>query len=284
MGNTVQDAESLVEYANGRRIYPEVAEYFRARREAERTYVRATTQADMTYNSEYQELRWAAEDAGRAFDTYGNSEDRVKSRELERARNTAYDEAASLKTQQLAAVKDGLVNSPHREVAWIAENCLFAGQGGEIEGYARNILAILPASMEEIWEEAKDNRGMCEVFDRFYEQAEQAGVFSNGKVIPGYREMAAARSYIRREYGHGYARQLDIHLQRIAKAVNEHHEAELAKAKAEWQKQDEAYAENTHRNRSEASRRVILTRERAEDGRLLSRTTEGVTAQVTTAS
>lgn len=245
----INNDETLVEY-NGRRIYPEVAEYLKTAKQSEWDYEDAIRAADRTYEDSYRALQRAAETQhGRRWNRYEEPY-RSQINELSDARTRAYQAAEQAKR---TASSELLLNSPHIEVKWIAENCLFAGQGSEVEGYAIDILKILPATTDEIWEEAKDNRGMCDVFDRFYDQAERAGIFTNGEKLAGVKEVAAFRSYIRRTYGSSYVRDMQVHLDRVLKAVREDYEAKLVQAKAEWQGLDEAY-------RSERSRRAAATR------------------------
>lgn len=248
MGENI-NTEELVEF-NGRQIYPEVAEYIRTKRASDRAYEDAIAEADYAFRKAEREMRRLAEDEERQFDSYSNREDERRAREARQARSRAYEEAERAKR---IASSELLLNSPHPVVKWIAENCLFAGQGSEVEGYALDILKILPATTEQIWEEAKDNRGMCEVFDQFYDRAEQAGLFNEGKAPAGARELAALRNYIRRNYGHGYVRDFMPQIERVMKAIREDADKRLAEAKAEWQGLDEAY-------RSERSRRAAATR------------------------
>jgi hypothetical protein len=248
------DAEELVTFTyrgRERRGYPEVVAYLNSRRAARREYEDIRAEADHAFHKAERVMRREAEDAGREFDTYGNREDGRKYQEARNVRGREYDRAREVLDG--GDHRDTLINSPHREVAWIASHALFNGQGEEVEGYARDILAILPATVEQIWEEAKDNRGMCDVFDRFFQEAEAEGVFTNGEPLPGYRERAALRNYIRRNYGSDYVRNFEERLNPIIKAVTEHYETKLAEAKAEWQGLDEAW-------RSERSRRAAATR------------------------
>lgn len=251
--------EELVEY-DGRRIYPEVAKYFMGQKEAERNYCRASREIQYDFDKARQELLWEAADAGAALTRYGDNAFSVRHRELdsERARRAA--EALEV---QKAHGKE-LLNSPHKEVRFIAERCLFADQDSEVVGHAHTILKHLPATTDEIWRVAKDEAGMCEVFDQFYQLAEEAGVFQKEgeDPFPGLRHLAAMRSYVRREFGEGYAHRITVHVDRGLKAVHADYTRRLEAAKAEWQGMDEAYAENTHRNRSEGARRAAETRRR----------------------
>lgn len=236
-----------------RRMYPEVAAYLSAYRQVEWDYEDARYEASQVANRAESLARRAAEIEGRVFDTYSNSADAAKRDEWYQAQRAANDAARVAHDAARTTMRAALTASPHKEVAWIAEHCLFANEGEEVEGYARDILAILPATTEEIWEEAKDNRGMCEVFDRFYNSAENAGIFHDGPLPAGAREMQAVRNYIRRNYGSSYMRDLSSQIDRVAKAIRDDYDTRLEAAKAEWQGLDEAW-------RSERSRRGAATR------------------------
>lgn len=241
-----------------RRMYPEVAEYLRRFQEVQWAEEDRATELRHDLARRETAMYRVAERAGRRFNRYGPDADawaewRALSREGD-ARNNEIRERESRELQAL------LTDSPHREVKWIAEHCLFSGQGNEVENYARDILAILPATVEQIWEEAKSNRGMCDVFDRYYDQAEAAGVFNDGVRLPGRREKSAFRSYLRREGYHSTTvSNFMNHFDRYAKALQEHYEEQMAAAKAEWQGLDEAW-------RSERSRRGAATRRARADG------------------
>lgn len=256
MGQNVSTDE-LVEY-DGRMIYREVAEYFRGEVAVQRAYDDAHRDVTRAWEDAQTAMYRAAEDEGRTFDRYDNADDRRKWTE---ARDRFREAEQAADTARRNASRDLLLNSPHREVKWIAENCLFAHQGGDIEGHARSILKILPATTEEIWTEAKERRDMCDVFDRFYDQAEAAGLFNGGEAPAGARELMALRNYIRRSYGSSYMREFMPHVDRVIKAVREDADRRLAEARAEWQGLDEAW-------RSERSRRGAATRaaNRATEG------------------
>lgn len=260
MGENV-DTETLVEY-EGRRMYPEVAEYFKGERLRELLYRQAAADADHLFAVGTNNLELEAVRAGRFYNRYAE-ETASRLRELREARATALSAARQARD---TSGRDLLLTSPHREVRWIAEHCLFADQGDEVERHAETILKSLPSTQEQLWELAKERHGMCEVFDRFYEQAEAAGVFNGGKPRPGGRELMALRNYIRRDYGSQYVRDFQHRLEPVLKAIEEAHKAELEAAKAEWQQQDAAYAENVRRNRSQAARVVAERRERNSNG------------------
>jgi hypothetical protein len=249
--NTDEELTTFRYRGRVRHGYPEVAAYLTNRLTAQREYEDIRAEADYAHRKAERALFRAAEDEGRRFDTYSSRQDAQAMRDLNEARQAEYTRAQNVLTG--AAYRQDLIDSPHREVAWIARHCLFADQGDEVEGYARDILAILPATTEEIWAEAKDNRGMCDVFDRFYDEADGAGVFTDGQKLPGRRELAALRNFIRRNYGQNYVRDFQPHLDRVVKAVTDHYEAKMVEARAEWQGLDEAW-------RSERSRRAAATR------------------------
>lgn len=253
---TVNDDE-LIEFSwkgrTARRIYPEVQAYLSQYRQAEFEYSEAVQAASTERYAAERRAYHMAEMEGRSFDRYSSEKDREAQRAWRAADQAANAEALRVRDAVLDPLKEALMNSPHPEVKFIAENCLFHGEGSEVENYARDILAILPAPTEEIWEEAKQSRGMCDVFDRFYEQAEAAGVFTGGKAVPGYKEIAAFRNFVRRNYGASNLRDVQPHIDRITKAVAADYTAKLEAAKAEWQGLDEAW-------RSERSRRAAATR------------------------
>jgi hypothetical protein len=238
-----------------RRMYPEVAEYLRTFRQVDRDYEDAISAADYARRLAERNAIRVAEDEGRSWDYYGNDTDRRAHRDYRRVQQAAYDAATRAKREARRTVLDGLLNSSHREVQWIAQTILRDhADNSEQTNYARDILAILPATTEQIWAEAKDNRGMCDVFDRYYDQAEAAGVFSlDGKAVVAAREISALRNYIRRNYGQSYVGAFMEKLSPILKAYQEDYDAKLVAAKAEWQGLDEAW-------RSERSRRAAATR------------------------
>lgn len=253
--NTTESPE-LVEYTwrgTVRRMYPEVAAYLAAFRQVQWDYEDAIAEAQQVRATAERMAYRAAELAGRSFNQYEHDADRQAYNDWRGTQRAANARAELAKNEATQALRDSLINSPHREVAWIASHCLFNNQGGEVEGYARDILAILPATTEQIWEEAKDNRGMCDVFDRFYNDAEADGIFNGGKKFAAARELAALRSYLRRELYGSTARDIIDRVNRIVKIAEEKHAEEMAAARAEWQGLDEAW-------RSERSRRAAATR------------------------
>lgn len=251
--------EELVEY-NGRQVYPEVVAYLNSHKEETRNRQRAEHAARYEYDSAVRNLRWEAEDAGELLSRYGSSDFSRRYVELDNDLHRKSEEIG----RSTGQAGEALRNSPHKEVAFIAQHCLFASQGDEVEDHARTILSILPATTDEIWIKAKDDAGMCGVFDRFYQQAEGAGVFQKEgeDPFPGMRELVAFRNHISREYGRSCAAQAMGKVHPALKAIRADYDKRLEAAKAEWQRQDEAYAEHVHRIRSEAARRGAETRRR----------------------
>jgi Skp family chaperone for outer membrane proteins len=252
------NTEELVDY-HGKRIYPEVAEYFRTAAESELVHREAYADAEHAYNKAYRRLEHETQISGRRFDTYSDP-DRAAVRALRDTRTAAFAEAD--RVVQTESPRALLLQSPHREVKWIAENVLFNDRDGEETGHAKTILRNLPMTQEELWKLAKEDRGMCNVFDRYFDRAEAAGVFSGGHKQAGARELAALRNYIRRNYGGDYMSRFMEQIEPLMKALRADADTKVAEAKAEWQKQDEAYAEQTHRNRSDGARRAAETRRR----------------------
>lgn len=237
-----------------KRVYPEVAAYLTQRQEIDWTYEDAVNAAHTEYSrSETEYTRQVQREHGRYFDRYEHSEDRAAQMEWRRVRDAKTLEADRVKRDALEGLKTGLTSSSNLIVKWIAENAIFASQGQEVEEYGRDILAILPATTEQIWAEAKDKRGMCDVFDRMYNDAEAAGIFTDGAPLPGFRELMALRNYIRRNYGDSYTRDIMRNVDRAVKAIREDYDKRLTEAKAEWEGLDEAW-------RSERSRRAAATR------------------------
>ncbi len=244
------NSEELVEY-EGRRIYPEVARYLQGYKEALRDHRRVTDKLDYEYQTARQELEWSAEDASASVDwRYDQGDEHwVLKRDLDRAYNEQREAARLAFTQ----VGHELLESPHKEVKFIAKECLFAHEGSEIEGHARTILGILPADTEEIWRVAKEEADMCRVFDQFYQRAESAGVFQKEgeDPFPGMRELAAFRRYIERNHGISSTTRIMERANPAFKAIKADYDRRLEEAKAAWQRLDEAHAENADRNRSE---------------------------------
>lgn len=254
------ETEELVEY-NGRRIYPEVARYLTAREGAQWAYRRAMLVAEQDRRLAQLDVEEEATKAGvRLWSSQAesyNSRMQQADEAYQQARVTAEAE------RNRAEGMGDLLNSPHREVAFIAKHCL-REQTSEVTGHARTILSHLPAPTEEIWRIAKDEAGMCGVFDSFYQKAEEEGVFvKDGEdPFPALRELVAVRSWVSREYGERYAVRTMNKIEPALRKLHEDYLRRVEEAKAEWQGLDEAHAENVRRNRSDAARRAADTRRR----------------------
>ncbi len=255
-------SDELVEY-QGRRIYPEVATYLSGIITRKHARLLARLEADHAQAIEYHKVTAECELAGHDSIYAHDAAEYLRRVDAAReVRSAAYNAA----DQQYGPEGDlqPLLESSHKEVAFIAKYCI-TNQGDEIQGHARTILSHLPATTEEIWRVAKEDADMCGVFDRFYEQAEAEGVFDADKAddpFPALRELTAMRNWVRREYGNSPANRLIAKMEPALRKLHENYETRLAQAKAEWQHLDEAYAENTHRNRSAAARRAAETRRR----------------------
>lgn len=260
-------AEELVEY-QGKRMYPEVAAYFRVGEAAEIAQEEADSEASHTYNKAVfaARRRWHEADPTspirlRLPEHWDSYVARRVDEEL-KAAHDVYSRAITVANEAhidaRRAAREGLKNSPHPYVRWIEANALSSEQN-----YSEIILRALPVeSPEKLWD-LKREHNMCREFDRLYAAAEADGVFDDGKPAPGARELTALRNKIHRDWGSGYATQLAVAMGPYIKAVKAEMEERLAEAKAEWQKLDEARAENATFNRS-AGQRARQERERAE--------------------
>lgn len=264
--NMKDETAELVSFGwrgNTRRMYPEVATFLGEYAKAQWAREDAMAEADHIAHREETKAYREASMEGRSFDTYSNNADRQRRDAWRTAQRTARAEAERVYSQERERLQSLLINSPHKEVAWIGREIVAQNPwDSEVGGYARDILAILPATTEQIWAEAKDNRGMCDVFDRYYDQAEAAGIFNTNGSVVAAREIAAVRSWVRRNLGGSYASQVMPYIDRVVKAVQEDADKRLAEAKAEWQRLDEARAENATFNRSQAQK-ARYERERA---------------------
>lgn len=246
MGEHSTDEPLVQMNRNGinRNVYPEIAEFFAMREKADVDQRLADLRAVRDFHdTEYRLQIEAVERGDLNFDAYAATdqarrEQRAVTRVSQQARSDAYTAAWRLLTE-----------SSHKEVKWIAENCR------SYETECLTILRYLPATLEELWSVAKDHHGMCEVFDQFAEQAEAAGLFESvdSKTPEVIKKRGEIMRRIRRDYGSGTSRSFMVYLEEYAKL-------NVDAAKAEWQKLDEAQAENTHRNRSAGARRAAETR------------------------
>lgn len=262
------DTADLVEipyHGETRLVYPEIAEFIKALDEAQRDHQREMAKIHREYaEAEYtKRMDWLSNPANdpRGWDSYSAlGADRQAHRRAQSAAEAKLTDLTSARAY-LPRYRHNADNrnlwqelhnkSTHPVVRWIVENCR------DYESEALIILQHLPASIDRLWEVAKEDNDMCSVFDDFMIQAKAAGVLEGLDVhVPvSTKERMALRSYIRRTYGSGYTRDLMPRIDRIVKT-------ELDAAKAEWQKLDEAYAENVRHNRSEGARRAAETRRR----------------------
>jgi len=257
-----------------RRVYPEVAKFHTSREAALVEHRRGQS----LYNRDMQRYVWEKEDeyyadpenAGRpdSFDSYSAQrewqrlpENRNRNRENDERYNDFVSGSArnpdhrysSENPNSWAILREEAAAAGHKVITWLIDHTL------ESEHEATILVKYMPASAPELWDIAKDDNDMCTVFDRYMERAEAAGIFEgmDNAFTASMKEQMALRSYIRRTYGSGYARDF---MARVAPILRAEREDAVAQAKAEWQKYDEAYAENVHRNRSEGARRAAETR------------------------
>lgn len=260
-----------------RKVYPEIAEFFAARKAADLEWVLAQAERTKAVQDVVYEKKVAAILAG----TFDRFDEYAETRAAERQTHTGYATAerkhadfinpARLNSRQRRengnpSSWEMLTASPHKEVKWIAENCI---QDNSYE--ALKILKHLPSTMDELYRIAKDDYDMCGVFDQYFDRAKAAGVLKDEDMPASAREWMALSNYIRRTYGGGYIRDMNQRIRPIVKAEVEH---ALAKAKAEWQGMDEARAENISRNRSEGARRAAETRRRNREAAAATTTEE----------
>lgn len=258
--NTTTPLVPLTFQGEERMVYPEIVEFFAARRKAEADYNLATfkRQADRSAYIAAKAAEWYAQgdNEGSSFDSYaaGTEFDRqVSDRHEEETRYTDAIQGSRRNNRRgnpnlWDKLRQDAEAAGHKEVVWIVDSCL------EYEHEALILLHYLPADPETLWDLAKNRHDMCQVFDNFMQQAETLGLFTNGKMPAGIRELHALQSYVRRTYGSSYVREITRHTTRIMKAIQEDYDARLAEAKAEWQRLDEARAESASRNRSEAAK------------------------------
>lgn len=254
-----------------RRVWPEVARFVNSRAQATIDYRRAQTE----YERASQRYVWAKEDewyadpanlnAPNGFDSYTAQREFRRTDEgqrlsLREAEQRYYDflNGGGLRPEHRnnqenpnswEILRREAEAAGHKVIVWIVDNTL------EYENEARMILNYLPSNSAELWEIAKEDNNMCEVFDRFMRSAERANVLGDldAGISASVKEQLALRSYIRRTYGIGYAREIMTHVDRVVRAEREAADKRLAEARAEWQGLDEAW-------RSERSRRAAATR------------------------
>jgi hypothetical protein len=244
-------------------MYPEVEEYFRIDRDARHKREEAHAEADYIYTKAMRDVQyaWEAEHPAEVWDAYGQQqrggvlyEDYQVRQRANRAASGVYEEAVSGRDELLRG-------SQHEEVKWIALNALERERG-----YSEIILRNLPVETPEALWELKRTHGMCQVFDQLFASAEADGVFTKGVKPLGARELAALRNKIERNYGSRYAAQFNEDLNAFVRRIRNLATDQLEQAKAEWQKLDEAQAEQHARtvahNRSEGAKRAAETRRR----------------------
>jgi hypothetical protein len=267
MSEESKETELVELIHNGRttRVYPEIAEFFKIRDAAQTEWGLAVAKAE----AEHHRIRDAAYiahlEAGGTRHNFSDAVSRESQRAVQSARRATeekyYDYIDGSRFKNYPRERQARGNPSSYEwlyentksplVKWILDNCL------NEERNALIILRHLPNQPEELWTLAKDDYDMCHVFDSFYEKAEAAGLLAEltgGKQLPGQRELAAMRNYIRRTWGSNYVPNFMERMKPVLKAFEEDYDQRLATAKAEWQKLDEARAENATFNRSQAQK------------------------------
>jgi len=261
-----KDTELLVEHTyNGKqlKIYPEVAEFFAKKKDADRLYYLGNAKADAQYNT----LRDAAyvaylEGGGDQHEWYERRAlaDAIEAKRTARQENENryYDAIEAQRIDPTRRSKRENVNlweelrdkTSHKVVKWMLEHTL-RQQPSETE----TMLHYLPNNPETLWSYAKDDHEFCTVFDQFFSQAEASGLFRDtdmGSMV-GFKEFRALQSYLRRELYGSTATEVGRRVSRIMTIIQEDAAKRVDEAKAEWQGLDEAW-------RSERSRRGAATR------------------------
>lgn len=228
-----------------RNVWPEVAEFVRSREAANIAYRMAQTEQ----NRAMQRYVWEREDAFNAEhpDRYGEFDTYRAQREWQRlpenrttltdAEYRYYDfvNASALtpsnrrnaeNPNSWEILRKAAEAAGHKVIVWLIDNTL------EAESEATLLVKYMPATAAELWEIAKDDNDMCQVFDRYMERAERAGLFEGmeDNFTASIRQQMALRNYIRRQYGHGYARDIMDHVKPIMRAEREEAAAEAVKA------------------------------------------------------
>lgn len=254
---TPSKSEGLISHtfqdANGnehtRLVYPELYKFHLSMKEAAVEWAKARVQVQR----DRQRYLWQKEDEfyasagyvpGSVYDSYADG--RVWDREQ---RNNNNDTVASLESKYydfisasaFHAYNRNRATNPnaweilrqeaqeagHEVVVWIVDNC--RNESSE----AQMILNYLPATPAELWEAAKEDNRMCEVFDRFMEQADRAGLFKENDLPAGARQMQALRSYIRRTFGSGYMAEFTRSITPIIKANVEY---QVKEEREQWER------------------------------------------------
>lgn len=229
-----------------REVYPEIATFITSRLEAEGQFYAAQRLARRAR----QQYIWDKEDefyadlgrTGMAFDASmagrdwdrANPEDtsrRSEERYMDFVNGSARDSANRHRREHPNSweiLRSAAQAAGHKEVVWLVDHTL----SDEYE--ATILVKYLPATVEELWEIAKDDHEMCHVFDRYMELAEEAGVFSDTPVPASLREQRALRNWLRRTYGDRYARDI---IPQLKPAFRAEREDAVATARAEWDKE-----------------------------------------------
>lgn len=261
---TTSPAEELVEHTFNRKtlkVYPEIAEFFRVKADADRMLQLGYAKADAAYNAEKNTKYIAYLEGG------GNPGEWDERREMGELYETRRRERREVEGKYYDLIEIGRIDparrtnpdnpnvwadlrdkTTHKEVKWIMDNTVRS------QPYESEImLHYLPSSVEELWEYAKTDHQFCTVFDQFMTQAEAAGIFSEFTSQVGMKEFRALQSWMRRELYGSTATEITRRVSSIMKAMREDAEKRLIEAKAEWQGLDEAW-------RSERARRAAATR------------------------
>lgn len=150
-----------------RELLPEVQAYITA----VDTAVRAARETRVALETKYS-------DAFRDGDYYGTEKSELRAAH-HRERNAAYQ------TRQVATNEawNRLTQSSDPLVRFIAENCK------EYQGYAIQVLKLLPATVDQL-DELAENQDWCQIWGQFRDRAVEAGV------MPGVKPMSAARKAV----------------------------------------------------------------------------------------
>jgi len=270
MSETIEASKEikLVDYVHAGqtyKVYPEVAEFFRVRREAERHLAITRLKAQRTYTAlrDAEQLAYLEGDN----DLRGWSEgvsptlrtaDRVRRDAIIRAEGVCYD---LIDPSRIAPHRRTDPHNPNswatlrdatsdKQIKWMMEHSI---QNNSSE--TLTMLRYLPNTPEELWRIGKEDHDFCAVFDQYYAQMEAAGLFSEHDLagMVGLKEFRALQSYMRRELYGNTATEVGRKVSRLMTIMGEDFDRRLQEAKAEWQGLDEAW-------RSERSRRGAATR------------------------
>lgn len=240
-------------------MYPEVEQYFAIVRAAKLAHDIAAGDLGNDYHKAVRRTQFDYEETNSegVWDQYRQQQQGGLLREAYQKHTAAERAIANTKAAEATRARELLEASEHPEVKWINDHSL-----SEYQDYSEAVLKALPTDDPNSLWEIKAKYGMCSEFDRLYAAADAEGVFNKGVKVPGHRELVALRNKVARNWGDRYVRDFMGMLTPYQKAVKEEHETAMAEAKAEWQKLDEAHAENVSRNRSEGAKRAAETRRR----------------------